>query len=542
MRQPITKSIWSLFAAGLVTLSAGCTSTDVLITLSQDAGTNNLNVVYRFSAPVDMLSFETDAGPVRRFWTPLTQGVEMRGDTAASNRGLIDEMRFAIRPDEIQFDRVNPGVYVVGNGIVFNIGYLLPDSAHFDHELQVDAPGATFVTDQIHTRLEAEPQAVTDLVGFAYVGPGAAVRRDRNVVVVAPAAITTPALDLVSALFSSAADHYAQFAAPPLLPPRIYLALDNVDEPGRSSRGTVLGSGLAIYLSGKDWLQADRDLDELRGRIARFIRHETFHFFQGEHRSAGDDQHRSAWLWEGSAEYFAAQLGALQDGVGQPTVQELGIECLMALLDEPLVRDGTGHMGNAPYACGHFLVATAALLSKDPDRAIAAIWKEMLDPAGVHGSRWTTDEFIDVARAQGTAAVLDEIATLVIDTPGVERWDNVTAALRNFVPDVEISIPPDVMAELEAHDLLFRLIISHCRGPSGFWNHEDSITLDAPDCSGGLIDRAEVTGVESHPFGEPSAWLDPFKARCAAGEAIRFQLRDGSEMPVPCNPRRIQHP
>lgn len=55
---------------------------------------------------------------------------------------------------------------------------------------------------------------------------------------------------------------------------------------------------------------------------------------------------------------------------------------------------------------------------------------------------------------------------------------------------------------------------SYCRGASGFWNHEDSITLDASDCTGGLVDRAEFTGVEFHPFSEPTAWLlDTFKAR-----------------------------
>ena len=532
----------SWFAAATLILGAGCTSTEVSLTLSPDAHTNNLNVVYRFSEPVDVLFFETDAGPIRSYWTPLTEGVEIRGDTAMSTRGRIDEMRFAIRPDERQFDRVNPGAYVLGGGAVFNTGYLLPDSARFDHELLVDAPGATLVTDHVYTRLDAEPEAVTDRTGFAYVGPGAAVRRDRNVVVVAPDLIATPVIDLVSTMFSSAADYYTEFAAPPVLPPRIYVALDNVDEPGRSYRGTVLGNALAVYLSGKDWLQPDLDPDELRGRIAGFIRHETFHFFQGEHHSPDDDQHSSAWLWEGSAEYFAAKLGTLQDGEGQPALQELGTKCLMALFDEPLVRNGTGHMGDAPYACGHFIVATAATLTKDPDRAIAAIWEGMLDPAGVHGSAWTTGEFFEVARAKGADAALDDIANLIIHTPGIERWDDVTATLRVVEPLIDISIPPDVMAEVEALDLLFRLITSHCTGASGFWNHGDSITLDASDCTGGLIDRAEITGVESHPFGDPTAWLDTFKARCAAGEAIRFQLRDGSEMPVPCSPRRIEQP
>ena len=110
------------------------------------------------------------------------------------------------------------------------------------------------------------------------------------------------------------------------------------------------------------------------------------------------------------------------------------------------------------------------------------------------------------------------------------------------MPGIDISISPDVIALAEALDLVFRLVGSHCNDASGFWNHEDSITPDASDCTGGLIDRAEVMGVESHPFGEPTAWLDAFKARCAAGEPIRFRLRDDSEMPVPCNPRRIQHP
>ena len=110
----------------------------------------------------------------------------------------------------------------------------------------------------------------------------------------------------------------------------------------------------------------------------------------------------------------------------------------MVLMDQPLLRDGTGHMGDAPYACGHFLIATTALLSEDPDRAIAAIWEGMLDPGGVHGNKWTTEEFFDVARARKTDAVLDDLATLVIDTTGVERWDDVTAMLGRFVPGIDI--------------------------------------------------------------------------------------------------------
>ncbi|MYD98692.1 MAG: hypothetical protein F4X98_15085 [Gammaproteobacteria bacterium] len=541
MRKKIPGCGRSLFAAALLTLGAGCASTDVSLTLSRDAHSSNLKVVYRFSDPVDVLSFETDAGPIRSYWTPLTDGVEMRGDTAASTRGPIDQMRFAIRPDERQFDRVNPGVYVLGGGAVVNIAYLLPDSARFDHELRVVAPGATLVTDHVQTRLDATPAVVTDRTGFAYVGPDAAVHPDRNVVIVAPDAIAAPVLDVVSTLFSSAADYYAGFAEPPPLPPRIYLALDDTDSPDRAYRGTVLGNALAVYLTG-DWLRTNLDAGQQRAGIGRFIRHETFHFFQGVHHSPNDDQHRSAWLWEGSAEYFAARLGAVEDADAQPTVEELGRDCLTALLDEPLVRDGTGHMGDAPYACGHFLVATAALLSEVPDGAIAAIWGAMLDPSGLHGSAWTTDEFFDVAETHGAGAELTRIANLIIDTPGLERWDHVTAMLRRSVPGIDISLPPEVLAAGEAFDLVFQLVTSHCSGASGFWNHGDSITLDASDCSGGLIDRAEVTGVESHPFGEPTAWLDTFKARCAAGEAIRFQLRDGSEMPVPCSPHRIEHP
>ena len=542
MPQPITKCVRSLFAAAILPLGAGCTSSDVLLTLSQDAKTNNLDIVYRFSRPVDALSFETNGGPIRGYWTPLTQGVEMRGDTAASTRGPIKEIRFAIRPDELQFDRVNPGMYVLGSGGVVNIGYLLPDSEQFDHELQVVAPGATLVTDHVDTRLDARPEVVADRTGFAYLGPDRAVRRDRNVVVVAPDIIATQILDLVSSLFSSAADYYAEFGDLPFLPPRIYLTLGDTDESDRSYRGTVLGNALAVYVGGSDWLRTGHGSGQQRKGIAKFIRHETFHFFQGDLHSPRDDRHRSAWLWEGSAEYFAARLGAVQDRETRPTLRETGMECLMALMDQPLVRDGTGHMGDAPYACGHFLIATTALLSEDPDRAIAAIWEGMLDPGGVHGSKWTTEEFFDVARTRGTDAVLDDLATLVIDTTGIERWDDVTAMLGRFVPGIDISIPPDAMAAPEALDLVSRLVASHCNGASGFWNHKDSITLDASDCAGGLIDRAEVTGIESHPFGEPTAWLDPFRARCAAGESIRFQLRDGSEMPVPCNSRRIQQP
>ena len=114
--------------------------------------------------------------------------------------------------------------------------------------------------------------------------------------------------------------------------------------------------------------------------------------------------------------------------------------------------------------------------------------------------------------------------------------------LRKFVPGIDISMPPDLMAATEGFELVSRLIASHCSGASGFWPHGDSITLDASECTGGLIDRAEVMGIESHPFGEHEAWLDPFKERCTAGEPVRFRLRDGTVMMVSCDPGRIERP
>ena len=544
LQKTISKFIASLFAVAILILSGSCATNYVAITLSGGADANTLNVTYRFSKPVDVLYFETDGGhggPIRSYWTPLSEGVEMHGDTAVSTQGRIDEMRFAVGPDERQFDRHNPGMYVLGRGAVINIGYLKPDSARFDHEFRVFEPGATFVTDRLNSHLNAKPKVLTDPTGFAYLGPSVAVLSDRNVLIVASDAINAAFLELISSLFSSSADYYERFAEPPILPPRIFIAHDDADDPNRGYRGTVLGNALAIYLTG-DWTRADQEASKQRARIARFIRHETFHFFQGVHHSPSDDQHRSAWLWEGSAEYFAAQIGTVEDGDSQPTVQELGMDCLKALFDEPLVQDGTGHMGDAPYSCGHFMVATAALLSTDPDRSVAAIWEGMLDPNGLHGRAWTTHEFFEVAEAYGASAELDRIAKLVIDTPGFERWEEITAMLRKSIPHIDISLPPEVLAAGDAIDLVFQLVTSHCTGGSGFWNHGNSITLDASDCTGGLIDRAEITHVESHPIDEPTAWLDTFKTRCMSGEAIRFQLRDGLEMPVPCSPRRIKQP
>lgn len=528
--------IGHLVVAILLCVDIPCQGSQVTLTISPETGTNNLNIAYSFSKPVNELSFETEGRSIRAFWTPITKGVELRGELAVSIQGNVDEMRFMIRPDDVQFDRVNPGMYALGDGVVVNLGYLVPDPSKFHTALFVAAPDKVLVTDHLFVEIDAQPEKVSERTGFAYIGPGEAIEQRQNVVVVAPITVNAPIVDLFVDVFSTAADFYANFAQPPSQPPRIFLAFKDMDVAGNYYRGTVIDNALAVYLKGNDWLKSEIDSGQRHTTIARFIRHETFHFFQGSRFSAIDDRHSSAWLTEGTAEYFANRLTHTEDNTAQITFEDIAMDCVMELIDEPLVQDGIGQKGKAPYVCGRYLIEATSLMSKSPDEAIQSIWEAMLHPESTHGILWTTEEFFSVAEDLGVAEHLEDLASLVIHSSGIERWNSATQLLRKFIPDIDISIPLEIIQASEAIDLVFQLVTSYCDGRGGFWNHGDYIILDAPDCSGGLVDKAEIAIVESHPFGEPTKWLDPFKERCANGESIRFGLRNGSTLEVECVP------
>ena len=540
MGRPVSLRVIKILIPLSFFISGVCWATNVALTISPKVSSNSLFVVYQFSQPIDELKFDISGASVRAFWTPLTEGVELCARSAVSTQGQTDRMEFEVRPDDVQFDRVNPGMYALGKGMVLNIGYMIPDPSKFELEVFVDAPGTVLVSDHLLMNLDRHQTTMAVRAGFVYIGPSSSINLKQHVVVVAEEQIGIPIVELISDLYSSAADYYAGFAEVPSHSPRIYLALDNLEKQGSAYRGTVIGNALAVYLEGSDWLQTELTLDHKRKAISRFIRHETFHFFQGERHSSGDDRHRSAWLTEGSAEYFANLLERSEDGYTKNSLEDIALECVMSLIDEPLVQDGAGQKGDAPYVCGRFLLETTALMSKEPDSSIEAIWQAILDPSSSHGSKWTTDEFFDVAQATGTDRSLKDIANLVIETPGIERWAAATRILGKFAPNIDISIPLEVIQGMEATELIFQLITSHCEGPAGFWNNEDSITLDASDCAGGLIDRAEVKDIESHSFGDPAKWLDVFKARCTENKPIRFGLQDGSTMEVDCNAQVIE--
>ena len=84
-----------------------------------------------------------------------------------------------------------------------------------------------------------------------------------------------------------------------------------------------------------------------------------------------------------------------------------------------------------------------------------------------------------------------------------------------------------------------QLLANHCSGPHGYWSDEESITLDASNCSeeSGLQDKAKVIGIESHPIWEADKWFDTFKSKCANGKKITFHLENEKALLVPCNIR-----
>ena len=196
--------------------------------------------------------------------------------------------------------------------------------------------------------------------------------------------------------------------------PLIAIAYTKKDIPYQN-RGTVLGRTMAIHVTRSEPLNVSS--------LAKFIRHEVFHYFHRESSFEMARQPQATWMYEGAADYFADYLTSTHDQVDLPLMQSKFEKCISVLGDERLA----GIAGQAPYACGDFLHRTADNLMENGQDSVW-IWKSMLDPVGKHGTNWSPSEFINLAESAG-ATKFQEIVDLVVTQQGFDRWKTISDIL-----------------------------------------------------------------------------------------------------------------
>lgn len=489
-------------------------------TLSRIDG-NTVSVLYRLDRPVSALVFAVGAPFREAAWH--AEGGRVRKQSVHFDMPRVS-VRLDIEADPRMYDRVNPGMYDLGHGVLLHADYLELDASLFDIRFHIDAPGQVLVTDDIVQPLSARFDWL-EPGGFTYLGDAAGLTEHGRITIVASQNVSLPLREIIADRFTRAADYFAdRLSSSARHAPRLFVLVSKGD--GRNHRGTAFNSAIALHLQGDAWQDPDA---ELVARLEQLAFHEMFHLYQGSlFVPAGEyDNHRAAWVSEGAADYFAAEL----DESGQPPMQRLFGQCAEQLGSRPLIADGRGRQGKAPYQCGHFLHRTMVALTGKPD-GLAEVWRHITDPDGTHGVKWTPDEYLAVVRGFPGGERFSDLASMILHHDGIERWHSVAAIISMEIEPIEVLHEEVAMAE--GKRLISELLGRHCRGRNGFWSQPGSITLDAPDCGGGLVDKAVIVGVESLPFNSPSAWIERFRNRCESGEAVRLSVDDGTTLTVDC--------
>ena len=252
--------------------------------------------------------------------------------------------------------------------------------------------------------------------------------------------------------------------------------------------------------------------------------------FSGQLHVEKDDQHRSAWLTEGAAEYFGGALDSKRRNAAGEPIQELFNQCLSATGSQPVNSQGHSAISHATYRCGEFLIGALSLMLGD-SHSVSSVWLEMLQPDSLNGTAFSTDEIFDIVQRLGIVH-FESIADLTLNQEGLARWQKIQSEMAGTGADVEFTYIQAVRAE--GTRLIRQLLTRHCRGASGFKSDESLLTLYTPNCSGGFKDSAEVVQIESHPIRNVGAWVNSIVDRCSRAESIMFTLKDGDEMPIHC--------
>ena len=144
--------------------------TQVSINLSHLHSGPGIKVDYQFSHPVTEFLFEVPAPRIRGAnWvlkTPDTIFTEQSAVSAQPTRRLV----FEIHPDQTVLDSMDPGMYVLDNGIVFDLDYLPGAKALYETSLIINAPGSTFISTSHDVALSTELFKIVNPFGLAYLG------------------------------------------------------------------------------------------------------------------------------------------------------------------------------------------------------------------------------------------------------------------------------------------------------------------------------------------------------------------------------------
>lgn len=462
-------------------------------------------VRYALSASSDSFAF-ADKDIIRDQWRVTTPGLKL-SDGVVTGDGPISGFELMITPDLAEVDRVYVGLSRTGNGFVLY--------------------GPGLKGEGISTTLRAEIDGASVAVpssdaidGYVFVGPKDYVADYGDALVIAPPQLASELDQSIRNEFAGSRAFYrSRLGIAPTLKPVLVVS---VDSPGPSAfRGDVTDTGvISLRFKGEGWRSAQEE-------VSPFVWHEAFHLWNGHgvHNRDGDT---APWLHEGSAEYAAitgpVSSGGMSEDQARARMSTKMNGCRRTYQNaggrRPALRSGS-----AVYDCGTVVQWIADLELRHAGKGdFFSLWGRMLETARSQADGFGTAEFL--------AALSDTSAVHLVLDPQVEgRWDKIRDRLTDLGVTV-VNAPTDQEFMAAA---LFHVAKANClTGSYGFYNEPGALKLDGENCgplSGGPI----IDSVEGfNPQADGQAMFDAVKARCAAGQSVRYRTRDGRTLEAAC--------
>lgn len=352
-------------------------------------------VDYALAEPVDALELEPNAGDYRtRAWHVSTEGVALYTQAPAAAVIKADAgKRFSNFSVEVSmylpyaeggytpFERFSDG------GAAMYLGFFSGKARQGDavRPLKLTVHAVGLAGETVLVPSGATPGALS----YAYFGTAKPVAYTNARLIADP---RTPPwlLDMLRETTEKVTDVYARaLARKPASVPLVMIALGDMQRPGVSAKGGVVGNAVVYRWEGQ---QLFEERPPVRRAMSKLVAHELAHVWQNAVARGGIGEEAPPWVHEGGAEALA--VAALQQS-GLYTDADAA-EVRSKLLAECEHLNGSVESYRGYYACGFARFTRLA-----PD--VLALWREMMKTTEATGATYSP-EMVDRTAAQLAAA------------------------------------------------------------------------------------------------------------------------------------------
>ncbi|WP_395645189.1 M1 family aminopeptidase [Terricaulis sp.] len=479
-----------------------------------------VRAVIELDRGVTRLSFSQADVDRREDIDVLTPGLAWsgEGDVIVAARAFR-RVELLVRPAARERDAKYPAFFRVGAGGVLYPPALKPD-AGWSTRLRI-------TTTRGQIRL---PAGAPNIDSSLYIGPSAYVTRGAAADLIASPDTPAALREQITANLAVALHVYTTrlHAA---LPSRPIVVMAQAGD-GRGFVGDVTpGPFVSLRFYG-----STEDQTNDAYRVARFVAHEVFHFWNGSLVSNADGA--PSWLHEGGADYAALlasmEAGALDDAGMREELGAALTRCRQGLQDEhdAAMNDLTFLSMNVRYPCG-IVIQWAASLSAERGGGggFFDVWAHMIAAAQARPSRtFTLADFYAGAGVDANAPPAP--IRLITAERGAARWDQLPAALDAIGAEVSAEATPATRRVA----LIFHLLGQVCgNGDRGFYTEPNRIRLQTNSTCTLIADNSILTSVEGGDIVAPSqATYTAVQARCAARQEVRVVLDGDRAVAIPC--------